>query len=79
MSIDAELDRWHREGERVATATVIAVRGSTPRTAGARLVFTANGRMTGSVSGGCVESDVVRRGRDVLRKRYSRDRELRGG
>jgi len=66
MDIDAEIERWHREGERVATATVTAVRGSTPRGPGARLAFTAGGRMAGSVSGGCVESDIVRRGRDVL-------------
>jgi xanthine dehydrogenase accessory factor len=66
MDIDAELDRWERDGERIATATIIAVRGSTPRSPGARLAFTASGRMTGSVSGGCVENDLVRRGRDVI-------------
>lgn len=61
-----EVDRWHRDGERIALATVVRMRGSAPRPPGARLWVTASGKITGSVSGGCVESDVVERARQVL-------------
>jgi xanthine dehydrogenase accessory factor len=61
-----EVDRWQRDAERVALATVVRVRGSAPRPPGARLWVTGSGRIAGSVSGGCVESDVVERAREVL-------------
>ncbi|MBW2290560.1 MAG: XdhC family protein, partial [Deltaproteobacteria bacterium] len=60
------LDRWQCEGEEIAIATVVRVRGSAPRRPGARLVVTRGGRMAGSVSGGCVESDVYERAQRVL-------------
>jgi len=60
------LDRWQREGEEIALATVVRVRGSAPRRPGARLAVTRGGRMAGSVSGGCVESDVYERAQRVL-------------
>jgi len=60
------LGRWQREGEEIALATVVRVRGSAPRRPGARLAVTRGGRMVGSVSGGCVESDVYERAQCVL-------------
>lgn len=62
----ADLDRWVEAGEPVAMATLIAVRGSAPRQPGARLILTADGKMAGSVSGGCVENDVFERALGVL-------------
>ena len=62
----ADLDRWRREGEDVALATLVAVHGSAPRPPGARMAVTWSGRMAGSVSGGCVESDVFARAMTVL-------------
>ncbi len=62
----ADLDRWVEAGEPVAMATLIAVRGSAPRLPGARLILTADGKMAGSVSGGCVENDVFERALGVL-------------
>ncbi len=47
-----------REGEPVATATVIAARGSTPREVGARMIVTRQGAIVGSVGGGCGEAQV---------------------
>src|SRR6185369_1286828 len=62
----ADLDRWRRDGEDVALATLLAVHGSAPRLPGARMAITWSGRMAGSVSGGCVESDLCARAMTVL-------------
>ncbi|OLC56234.1 MAG: hypothetical protein AUH85_07125 [Chloroflexi bacterium 13_1_40CM_4_68_4] len=53
-----ELLAWLPAGERVAIATVVRVAGSAPRPVGATLLAAAGNRIAGSVSNGCVESDV---------------------
>jgi xanthine dehydrogenase accessory factor len=53
-------------GEPMALATVVATRGSTYRRAGARLLVPAEGEPIGNVSGGCLEGDVARIGREVI-------------
>lgn len=53
-----ELGVWHREGQRMALATVIRVRGSAYRHEGAKLLVAGDGRSVGNVSGGCLEADV---------------------
>ena len=50
-----------------AVATVIATRRSAPRPVGSKLLVTQDGSMQGSVSGGCVESEVYEACRAVLR------------
>jgi xanthine dehydrogenase accessory factor len=49
------LDAWRAEGADVGRAVVIRTFGSAPRPEGAVLATTADGRIAGSVSGGCVE------------------------
>jgi xanthine dehydrogenase accessory factor len=53
-------------GQRVAVAMVVDSKRSAPRPLGSRLLVTESGEMRGSVSGGCVESDVVLRAQEVL-------------
>jgi xanthine dehydrogenase accessory factor len=54
-----ELQLWTQRGERIALATVIAVRRSAPRPPGAKMAVSELGEIAGSVSGGCVEGAVV--------------------
>jgi xanthine dehydrogenase accessory factor len=59
---------WSAAGEPAALATVIKVNGSAPRGPGAKLAVRGDGTMAGSVSGGCVEGDVVEQSLQVLKK-----------
>ncbi len=52
--------------ERAALATVVATRRSAPRPVGSKLVVFESGRLHGSVSGGCVESDVAEQAKEVI-------------
>jgi xanthine/CO dehydrogenase XdhC/CoxF family maturation factor len=54
------------DGGAAALATVAAVEGSSYRRPGARMLVAADGRTWGGVSGGCLESDVARRGRLLI-------------
>src|SRR6187397_216258 len=58
--------RWRENGKRVAIATVVATRRSAPRPVGSKLAVSEQGELAGSVSGGCVESDVVLAAQEVL-------------
>ncbi|NNJ93612.1 MAG: XdhC family protein [Halobacteria archaeon] len=53
--------RWLDEGRRVALVTVAKTWGSSPRPAGALMLMATDGAFVGSVSGGCVEEDLVMR------------------
>jgi xanthine dehydrogenase accessory factor len=61
-----DIDRWRARGEKVAIATVVATRRTSPRPVGSKLAVSESGELAGSVSGGCVESDVVLVAQDVL-------------
>lgn len=58
--------RWHHEGVGAALATVVQTWGSAPRRVGAQLVVSGDGRLEGSVSGGCVEGAVVLEAQEAL-------------
>ena len=62
-----ELDKWRANDKSIALATVIQTWGSSPRRAGAKMALTPDGKIAGSVSGGCVEGAVYDTGVDVLK------------
>jgi xanthine dehydrogenase accessory factor len=51
---------------KAAIATVVRVRGSSYRSPGARMLITDDGRWVGSISGGCLEGDALRKARQVM-------------
>ena len=61
-----EVERWRESGEKVVVATVVATRRSAPRPVGTSLAISESGKMCGSVSGGCVESDVYENAMEVM-------------
>ncbi len=62
-SVDVEVLRtaqaWRRGGQRVALGTIVKTWGSAPRPVGAMVAVREDGQIVGSVSGGCVEDDLV--------------------
>jgi xanthine/CO dehydrogenase XdhC/CoxF family maturation factor len=62
----ATAEAWKRAGRGVALATVIETWGSAPRPVGSHLVVDQDGNFLGSVSGGCVEGEVVTEAVDVI-------------
>jgi xanthine dehydrogenase accessory factor len=64
-----EVARMHRDGVAGVVATVVAVGGSTPRGAGAKMIVYADGTTLGSVGGGAVESSAIDRARELVGSR----------
>ena len=64
-SVDLEVLRsasnWAKAGQTVTLATVVRTWGSSPRPIGAMLAIHGDGQVSGSVSGGCVEDDLIER------------------
>jgi xanthine/CO dehydrogenase XdhC/CoxF family maturation factor len=61
-----EVEGWLEEGEEVVVATVVETRRSAPRPVGSSFAVSSSGAICGSVSGGCVESDVYEKAQEVL-------------
>jgi len=55
-----EANSWIKSNQKVVLATVIRTWGSSPRQIGSRMIVNEKGDFSGSVSGGCVESTVIR-------------------
>ena len=62
----ADLEKWKTEGKKVAIARVISVEGSGPRDAGAAMAVNEEGKVSGSVSGGCVEGAVFAEALEII-------------
>lgn len=63
----AAIEAEGAELNEMALATVVEVEGSAYRRTGARMLIRQNGRWTGTISGGCLEGDALRRAREVVR------------
>jgi xanthine dehydrogenase accessory factor len=61
--------RAERDGEPAALVTVIATEGSTPQKAGAKMLVYADGRIVGTIGGGCVEAEMTWRARQAIDER----------
>ena len=60
---------WKQQKKRsqmAALATLVKVEGSTYRSPGARMLIISDGQQVGSISGGCLESDIIERSQEVL-------------
>tara|TARA_Y100000590_G_scaffold270717_1_gene304008 strand:+ start:1429 stop:1758 length:330 start_codon:yes stop_codon:yes gene_type:complete len=66
-----EAKDWLAANQNVVLATVIQTWGSSPRQVGSRMIVNDKGDFSGSVSGGCVETSVVRECLDLLKEKKS--------
>jgi len=62
-----QLMQWLDEGKQAAVAVVVKKKGSAMRPVGAKLAICEDGKMAGSVSGGCVESAVITEAQECMR------------
>ena len=68
--LEAALKATER-GEPAALVTVIATEGSTPQKAGAKMMVYADGRIVGTIGGGCLEAEMTWRARQCIESRQS--------
>ena len=64
-----EAKDWLAANQTVVLATVIQTWGSSPRPIGSRMIINDKGDFSGSVSGGCVETAVVRECLDLFKEK----------
>ncbi|HWP75527.1 MAG TPA: XdhC family protein, partial [Methylomirabilota bacterium] len=75
-----QLNQLKQNESRVAVATLVNTRGTTPRKEGAKMVVGEGGRVLGSVTiGGCVDAQVIEESADVMDKNAPRLLELNLG
>ena len=66
IDIVTAYEKAANECKKTALATVVLVEGSAYRRAGARMLITEDGQLTGAISGGCLEGDALRKARMVI-------------
>jgi xanthine/CO dehydrogenase XdhC/CoxF family maturation factor len=66
LDVIEAIERLEATGDDYALATVVSVQGSTYRRPGARQLIMADGRSVGSVSGGCLDSEVRTTAQEVM-------------
>ncbi len=62
-----EIARRRAAGEVSALATVVGTKGSTPRKVGAKMLILADGKILGTIGGGCGEADVWSEAMEAIR------------
>src|SRR5438046_3001556 len=71
-SVDIEVlrtaEQWRKSGRRAALGTIVKTWGSAPRPVGAMVAIRDDGQIVGSVSGGCVEDDLIEKTKGVFEK-----------
>lgn len=65
-TIVEEYNKLNLSEKQAALATVVRVRGSSYRSPGARMLIMEDGKWIGSISGGCLEGDALRKARKVM-------------
>ena len=58
---------WIEQGKKVAIATVISTWGSSPRQVGSMMIVRDDNLFYGSVSGGCVEGDILNESKKIIK------------
>jgi len=76
-SIYEQLNALIAEGKPCALATLVSASGSSPQNTGAKVLFLPDGRILGTIGGGCMEAEARRIGLECLRKKTPRLFELR--
>ncbi len=66
IQVLVKIEEWTREGRRTVLGTIVRTWGSAPRPVGALVAIRDDGQVAGSVSGGCVEDDLVARAAEFL-------------
>jgi len=72
MDVFEAVVQSRRAGRRVALATIISRKGSTPRKDPARMLIYEDGGQIGTVGGGCVEAEIIRSALEAMRSERSR-------
>src|SRR5579872_7225284 len=77
LHIYEQLNALIAEGRRCALATLVSTSGSSPQNTGAKVLFLPDGRIIGTIGGGCMEAEARRIGLECLRKNTHRLFDLR--
>ena len=59
LTVLRALQHWRAQGLRAMLVTVVQTWGSSPRPVGSIMALCENGAVSGSVSGGCIEDDLI--------------------
>ena len=63
-----EAKDWFDKKQKLVLATVVETWNSSPRAVGSKMIVNENGNFSGSVSGGCIETFIVRECLELLKK-----------
>ena len=72
-----ELVRALDRGEEAALVTIVSAQGSTPQRVGAKMIVFPDGRMVGTIGGGCYENDAFWKAKEALQSREAAARAVR--